>query len=57
MRSVVAWYAITLGVASDKFENYLHREVCAGAITLARARHEIATNWVAYWKAAGEPNG
>jgi len=41
----------------DKFENYLHREVCVGAITLARARHEIAANWVAYWKAAGEPKG
>jgi len=41
----------------DKFENYLHRMVCAGAISLAKARREIATNWVAYWKAAGKPRG
>jgi hypothetical protein len=26
--------------------------VCAGTLTLAKARTEIAWNWVAYWKAS-----
>lgn len=30
----------------DKVENYLHDQVCSGAITLARAQMEIATNWL-----------
>ena len=44
-------------VAKDGFENYLRRQVCAGRITLAKARSEIARNWVLYWKAAGKPRG
>jgi hypothetical protein len=35
----------------DGFETHLKSVVCAGRLTLARARAEIATNWVAYWKA------
>lgn len=34
----------------DKVENYLHKEVCAGDITLVEAQHEIATNWIAVYK-------
>jgi hypothetical protein len=41
----------------DGFENYLRRRICAGSITLAKARAEIETNWVRYWKAAGKPKG
>ena len=43
--------------AKDGFENYLRRQVCADRMTLAKARAEIETNWVAYWKAAGKPRG
>ena len=39
----------------DKFENYLHRLVCAGTLKLATAQHEIETNWLSYWKADGRP--
>ena len=41
----------------DGFENFLRRKVCAGSMTLARARAEIRTNWVHYWKVAGRPRG
>src|SRR5262249_13849619 len=30
----------------DKVENYLHDQVCSGAMTLAEAQRLIATNWV-----------
>ncbi len=36
--------------AKDGFETHLKSLVCAGTMTLARARYEIAVNWVAYWK-------
>jgi len=39
----------------DGFENYLHAQVCDGSMTLAEAQHEIATDWVRYWVAAGQP--
>ncbi len=39
----------------DSFENYLRAQVCSGSITLAEAQHEIATDWVRYWIAAGQP--
>jgi hypothetical protein len=35
----------------DGFETHLKSLLCAGKLTLAKARTEIATNWVAYWKA------
>ncbi len=35
----------------DAFETHLKSLVCAGELTLAKARYEIATNWVLYWKA------
>jgi hypothetical protein len=31
----------------DVLENWLHAQVCAGALTLKDAQHRIATNWVA----------
>lgn len=30
----------------DKVENYLHDQVCSGAIALSQAQIEIATNWL-----------
>ena len=41
----------------DKFENYLHRLICAGTLKLATAQHEIETNWLAWWKDDGRPKG
>lgn len=29
----------------DQVENYLHKQVCAGAMTLAEAQQEITTDW------------
>ena len=43
--------------AKDGFENFLHRQICAGRVRLATAQHEITTNWVSYWIAAGKPRG
>jgi hypothetical protein len=34
----------------DRVENYLHEQLCAGQITLRRAQHEIATNWLAVYR-------
>ncbi len=39
----------------DRYENYLHDQVCNGEIALAEAQHRIATNWLQYWQAAGSP--
>jgi hypothetical protein len=39
----------------DKFENYLHRQVCAGKIALPDAQRQIATDWLKFWTAAGKP--
>lgn len=33
----------------DKFENYLHEQVCSGKMDLKTAQQEIATNWYKYW--------
>ena len=33
----------------DKVENYLHSQVCSGAMTLVEAQTEIKTNWVAVY--------
>ena len=33
----------------DKVENYLHRQVCAGAMTLVDAQRQIATDWLTVW--------
>lgn len=39
----------------DKFENYLHMQVCHGNLSLSKAQSEIAANWTYYWTAAGMP--
>ena len=33
----------------DKVENYLHSQVCSGAVSLQQAQTEIATNWLAVY--------
>ena len=33
----------------DKVENYLHDQVCSGAIPMKEAQIEIATNWLAVY--------
>lgn len=33
----------------DQIENYLHDQVCSGAIPLKQAQIEIATNWLAVY--------
>ena len=33
----------------DKVENYLHSQVCSGAVSLREAQNEIATNWLAVY--------
>ena len=35
----------------DRLENELHREVCAGRLSLRRAQRLIAGNWVAAYRA------
>lgn len=40
----------------DEVENYLHEQVCSGAISLQEAQQEIATNWQAvYSRMTGLP--
>jgi hypothetical protein len=39
----------------DRFENYLHNAVCSDQMNLSEAQHEIATDWVTYWKKVGQP--
>ncbi|MBV9178846.1 MAG: hypothetical protein JO297_17605 [Nitrososphaeraceae archaeon] len=39
----------------DRFENYLHNQVCNGAMSLSEAQKEIATDWISNWKKAGQP--
>lgn len=38
----------------DVVEDYLHDEVCAGRLHLAQAQKQIATDWVAVYKALDE---
>ena len=33
----------------DQVENYLHSQVCSGALDLTKAQQEIATNWLAVY--------
>jgi hypothetical protein len=34
----------------DQVENYLHDQVCSGALPLAQAQEQIATNWLAVYE-------
>jgi hypothetical protein len=49
-------YNIPMGAREkDKVENYLHKEVCNGEITLTEAQQEIATDWTAvYYRIYGK---
>jgi hypothetical protein len=41
----------------DHVENYLHKQVCSGAMTLEEAQKAIATDWLSVWKKmSGEGN-
>ncbi len=35
----------------DKFENYLHTQVCSGKMSLSDAQAEISSNWLKYYSA------
>ena len=37
-------------LTKDKFENYLHAQVCAGKMTIQEAQKEISTNWLSYYQ-------
>lgn len=39
----------------DRYENYLHDQVCAGRIDLREAQRRIAQDWLRYWQEAGSP--
>lgn len=39
----------------DRFENYLHDQVCKGAISLDEAQRRIASDWLSFWIEAGRP--
>ena len=39
----------------DRFENWLHDEVCSGVLSLVAAQQQIAGEWVTNWEAAGRP--
>jgi hypothetical protein len=39
----------------DRYENYLHEQVCTGAIGLEEAQRRIADDWFKYWTQAGSP--
>lgn len=43
-------YLIDYGARDkDKLENYLHRQVCMGAMTLSEAQYKISHNWIQYF--------
>lgn len=48
-------YNIPMGARQkDKVENYLHKQVCSGAMTLAEAQKEISSDWTAvYYRVYG----
>jgi hypothetical protein len=39
----------------DAVENYLHAQVCNGAVPLLQAQQEIATNWLAVYQQMQNP--
>jgi len=47
---------ITSGsLTKDKFENYLHTQVCAGKMTITEAQKEISNDWLKYYSAEIKP--
>ena len=43
--AVASPFAAQAQTTKDKVENKLKREICKGAITLAEAQQQIATDW------------
>jgi hypothetical protein len=44
-------YAGSMGAkAKDRLENKLHKMVCSGQIPLAKAQHEMATDWASAYR-------
>jgi hypothetical protein len=41
----------------DKVENYLHKQVCSGAMTIDEAQRIIATDWIGVWKKMNASGG
>jgi hypothetical protein len=39
----------------DRYENFVHGQVCRGEITLQEAQRRISENWLQNWIAAGKP--
>jgi hypothetical protein len=39
----------------DRYEDYLHDEVCSGRISLVEAQRRIAADWERGWEDAGRP--
>ena len=37
-------------LTKDKFENYLHAQVCAGKMTIQEAQKEISADWLSYYQ-------
>ena len=37
-------------LTKDKFENYLHSQVCSGKMTIQEAQKEISVNWLSYYQ-------
>ncbi len=50
------WPEPHLGTANsfqkDQVENWLHKQICSGAISVADAQHGVATNWKQYLPSA-----
>jgi hypothetical protein len=38
----------------DKYENFLHAQICAGKMTLEQAQKEISSDWIAGYKSHPE---
>lgn len=45
--------AYPLAKEKDKYEMYVHKQICTGAITLAEGQHRLATDWYGNYVAAG----
>lgn len=37
-------------LVKDKFENYLHSQICSGKITVQEAQKQISGNWLKYYQ-------
>lgn len=50
------WHGNNTAAEKDKFENYLHAQICSGNMKLQEAQNEMAGNWFHYWDQAGRKN-